>query len=106
MIAGGGGKVRLKRRDELEPAWDPATADRIAVWECVQHQVRVAEAGGGVAEAARLVDVMGTGRAKVAHTLASVSERKGWTEEALACNVTSWLQGRSCRARCRRLCAG
>ena len=37
---------------------------------------------------------MGPERAENARTLASVSERKGWTEEAYACNVlvASWPQ--------------
>ena len=100
VIAGGGGKVRLKRRDELDPSWDPDSDDRIADWECVQHLVRAmnAETGGGVTEAARLVISMGPGRSENARTLAyrlfTISERKGWTEEALAYNilVTSWPQ--------------
>ena len=56
VIVGGGGKVRLSRREELEQDWDPARDRRLADWECVQHLVRAmtAEAGGGVAEAARL----------------------------------------------------
>ena len=100
VLAGGGGKVRLKRRDELDSDWDPATDKRVADWECVQHLVRAmtAETGGGVAEAARLAAAMGSGRAENARTLAyrlyTVSERKGWSGEALAYNVlgTSWPQ--------------
>ena len=85
VLAGGGGKVRLKRRDELDSDWDPATDKRVADWECVQHLVRAmtAETGGGVAEAARLAAAMGPGRAENARTLAyrlyTVSERKGWS---------------------------
>ena len=100
VLAGGGGKVRLKRRDELDSDWDPATDKRVADWECVQHLVRAmtAETGGGVAEAARLAAAMGPGRAENARSLAyrlyTVSERKGWSAEALAYNVlgTSWPQ--------------
>ena len=100
VIAGGSGKVRLKRREELDPGWGPARDDRLVDWECAQHLVRAmtAETGGGVAEAARLAHAMGAGRAENARALAyrlyTVSERKGWTEEALACNilVASWPQ--------------
>ena len=100
VIVGGGGKVRLKRRDELDPAWDPARDDRLVDWECAQHLVRAmtAETGGGVAEAAHLTFAMGPARAENARALAyrlyTVSERKGWTQEALACNIlaTSWPQ--------------
>ena len=100
VIAGGGGKVRLRRRDELDLDWDPASDNRIADWKCVQHLVRAmtAETGGGVSEAARLIIAMGTVRAENTRTLAyrlfTISERRGWTEEALAYNifVTSWPQ--------------
>ena len=100
VLVGGGGKVRLRRRDELDRAWDPATDDRIADWECVQHLVRAmtAEASGGVAEAARLLTAMGPARAQNAHALAyrlhTVSGRKGWSGEALAYNIliASWPQ--------------
>ena len=98
VIFGGRGKVRLKRRDELDSGWNPRTDDRIADWECVQHLVHAmtAETGGGIVEAARLFEAMGPARAANARALAyrlfTVSERKGWTEEALAYNilVTSW----------------
>ena len=100
VLVGGRGRVRLKRRDELEPDWNPSTDRRIADWKCVQHLVRAmtAETGGGVKEAARLATTMGPSRAANARALAyrlyTVAERKGWTGEALACNifVTSWPQ--------------
>ena len=100
VVAGRAGRVRLKRRDELDPDWDPARDRRIVDWECAQHLVRAltAETGGGVAEAARLVDAMGLERAEKARALAyrlyTLSERKGWNGEALACNIlaTSWPQ--------------
>ena len=107
VLTGGGGKVRLVRRDELDPTWDPATDDRIADWKCVQHLVRAmtAETGGGVAEAARLAAAMGPVRAEktraLAYRLYTVSERRGWSGEALACNmlITSWPQVRTEMAR-------
>ena len=100
VIVGGGGKVRLRRREELEQDWDPARDRRLVDWECAQHLVRAmtAEAGGGVAEAARLAHAMGPARAENARALAyrlyTVSERKGWIGETLACNilVASWPQ--------------
>ena len=111
VIVGGGGKVRLKRRDELEEGWDPARDRRLVDWECAQHLVRAMteEAGGGVADAARLAHAMGSARAEKARALAyrlyTVSERKGWAGEALACNilVASWPQ---IRAKAAELAAG
>ena len=100
VIDGKKGKVRLKRRNELDPAWDPNKDDRIADWECAQHLVRAltAKTGGGVSDAARLIIAMGAARAENARALAyrlfTISERKGWNEEALAYNilVASWPQ--------------
>ena len=111
VIVGGGGKVRLRRRDELEEGWDPARDRRLVDWECAQHLVRAMteEAGGGVADAARLAHAMGPARAEKARALAyrlyTVSERKGWAGEALACNilVASWPQ---IRAKAAELAAG
>ena len=100
VVVGGKGKVRLRRRDELDPDWNPATDRRLTDWEGAQHLTRslTAERGGGVAEAARLVLGMGAERADKARALAyrlySLAERKRWTEEAHAYNilVTSWPQ--------------
>ena len=107
VLAGGKGKVRLTRRDELDPDWNPATDRRITDWEGAQHLTRslTAERGGGVAEAARLVLGMGAERAEKARALAyrlySLAERKRWADEAHAYNilVTSWPQIRTEAAR-------
>ena len=111
VVVGGKGKVRLRRRDELDPDWNPATDRRITDWEGTQHLTRslTAERGGGVAEAARLVLGMGTERAEKARALAyrlySLAERKRWADEAHAYNilVTSWPQ---IQAEAARLAAG
>ncbi len=100
VIAGGRGKVRIKRRDELDPDWDPRTDRRVTDWESAQHLTRAltTEQGKGVAEAARLVLGMGADRAENARALAyrlySLADRKRWTDEAHAYNilVTSWPQ--------------
>ena len=111
VIVGGKGKVRLRRRDELAPDWNPATDRRITDWEGAQHLTRslTAERGGGVGEAARLVLGMGAERAEKARALAyrlySLAERKRWADEAHAYNilVTSWPQ---IQAEAARLAAG
>ncbi len=111
VVVGGKGKVRLRRHDELDPDWDPATDRRITDWEGAQHLTRslTAERGGGVAEAARLVLGMGAERAEKARALAyrlySLAERKRWADEAHAYNilVTSWPQ---IQAEAARLAAG
>ena len=96
-VAGAGGRVRLRRRDEPYPDRNPAADERTVDWECVQRLARslTAEAGGGLAEAARLAIALGS-RAERAHNLAyrlhAVCERKGWNAEALVYNIliTSW----------------
>lgn len=98
VIVGGKGKVRLKRRDELESDWNPSVEQHLTDWECAQHLTRslTDEQGGGLNEAARLVLSMGTAQAEKARALAyrlySLADRKQWASEALAYNilVTSW----------------
>ena len=100
VISGGKGRVRLTRREELAPGWNPATDLRITDWKGAQHLTHslTAEQGGGVTEAARLVLAMGADRAEKARALAyrlySLADRKGWSDEARAYNilVTSWPQ--------------
>ena len=100
LILGGKGKVRLTRRDEMEPDWNPSTEHRETVWKNAQHLTRslTAEQGGGLNEAAHLVLAMGTGQADKARALAyrlySLADRKRWVDDALAYNilVTSWPQ--------------
>ena len=111
VVAGGKGKVRIRGRDQLDPAWDPARDQRATDWEGAQHLTRAlnAERGGGVAEAARLVIAMGTERAEKARALAyrlhALADRKRWADEAHAYNVlvTSWPQ---IQAEAARLSAG
>ena len=40
------GRVRILRRDEIDPDWDPATDTRLTVWECCQHLIRTLEREG------------------------------------------------------------
>ena len=40
------GKVRILRRDELDPEWEPQTDTHLTVWECLQYLVRAHEKDG------------------------------------------------------------
>ncbi len=40
------GKVRILKRDELDPEWEPRTDTHLTVWECLQHLVRSHEQDG------------------------------------------------------------
>ncbi|MCQ3935713.1 MAG: hypothetical protein DPW18_01575 [Chloroflexi bacterium] len=89
-----GGKVRLLRRDELNPDWDPAQDKRPTAWEAVQHLIRALESQGE-ASAAELLTKLGaiTDPARdLAYRLYTVCERKGWAQDALGYNmlVVAW----------------
>ena len=40
------GKVRILKRDELDPDWEPQTDTHLTVWECLQYLVRAHEKDG------------------------------------------------------------
>jgi putative DNA methylase len=88
------GKVKLFKPEELPEDWNPATDERLTVWEMVHHLIRVLEAGGEIA-AAELVARLGS-KADIARELAyrlyTQCERKKRAQEALAYNslVQSW----------------
>jgi putative DNA methylase len=86
--------VRLLRRDELDPDWDPTTGRRPTVWEVAHHLVHRIHEEGEQAAAALLAAVGGHGDSakELAYRLYLICERKGWATEALDYNslVTSW----------------
>jgi putative DNA methylase len=90
------GKVRLLSRGELPEGWDPAVDRRLTAWEVTQHLVkRLMAADGGEASAAALlrrVGGLGEPARELAYRLYTISERKGWAEEALGYNslVIAW----------------
>jgi putative DNA methylase len=91
------GKARLLGVDELSERWDPASDERVSVWEVVLRLAKaVSEQGVETAvtifaAAARRVD-MDTAK-ELPALLFRVSDRKGWTDSALLFNSlgTSWL---------------
>ena len=89
-----GGKVRLLRRDELDPEWDPAEDRRLTVWEITQHLV--ARQGRSDAQAGKLLARAGPGLGDYARHLAyllyEVANAAGRTEDAVAYNslIVSW----------------
>ena len=98
------GKVRLLSRDELGAEWDPASDARLTVWEVTQHLIsRLGESESAAADLLRRVGGgLGERARQLAYLLYQVSDRRGWTEEAVAFNslVQAWpeiskLAGRS-----------
>ena len=90
------GKVRLLRRDELDPNWNPETDQRISVWECLQHLIRVLEAEGEQAAGELLRRIDGTKQQEardLAYCLYEIcSGKRSDAREALACNslLAAW----------------
>lgn len=94
IAASAKGRVRLLARNEYSADWDPATDDRIPVWEAMQRLIRALLVDGEIGAAALLARIGGMGdiARDLAYRLYHVAERKGLTEEARAYNalVVAW----------------
>lgn len=95
VLKSGAGKVRLYRWDELDPGWDPATDERLTVWEAVHHLVERLNTHGEEGAArllARLPSDVAAQARQLAYRLYAICERKGWAEHARGYNalVISW----------------
>ena len=97
------GKVRLLRRDELEPSWDPEKDKRLTAWESVQHLIHALDRNGEEAAAALLSHLGGLSETArdLAYRLYTICERKGWAQHALAYNmlVVAWPRLKELAAR-------
>lgn len=86
--------MRLLRRDELDPKWDPGTDRRLTIWEITQHLIAQLDKGETYAgELLAKVDGGMSDQARhLAYLLYQVADSKGSTEDAVAYNslVTSW----------------
>jgi len=91
----GAGRVRLLKREELDPDWNPKTDTRLTMWEVTQYLIHRLETGGEMAAAELVRDVSGE-RGEIAKELAyrlyQTCDRKKWAEEARRYNafVASW----------------
>lgn len=72
------GKVRLLRREELDPNWTPKGDTRLTVWEVAQHLIRRLEGSGeeAAAELLREVGSLGEVARDLSYRLYSICERK------------------------------
>ena len=95
IVEANAGKVRLLGRGELPEGWDPATDERLTVWEMTQHLISRLDEGEALAAA--LARRLG-GSAEIARDLAYrlylICERKKWSQEGQAYNglVVAWPQ--------------
>jgi putative DNA methylase len=77
------GKVRLLRRDELDPKWDPATDRRLTVWEVALHLIRaLASSESDAAQLLARAGWLGETARDLAYRLYTICDRKGWAEDA------------------------
>ena len=93
ILAAKGGKVRLLRRDELPPDWDPGKDKRLTIWECTHQLIRALDTGEG--KAADLLRRLGShveAARDLSYRLYSICERRKWAQDALGYNalVQSW----------------
>lgn len=95
IVSSSAGKVRLKERAEMEADWDPATDDRVSVWEATQQLVKQLEEHGESAAADLLDQLGGYGDTAqlLAYRLYSTCERKGWAKEAGPYNALAAVWG-------------
>ena len=88
------GKVRLLRREDLLPTWNPKTDTRITAWEIVQYLVLKLDKEGEQPAASLLKQLGSDGDAArdLAYRLYNYCERKKWSQDALAYNmlVVAW----------------
>ncbi len=107
MVAAGilesrAGKVRLLRRNQLDPEWDPAQDRRLTAWEVTQHLIRALDEGEQAA-AALLARLGGAGDAArdLAYRLYTICDRKGWAQGAPGYNmlVVAWPRLKDLAAR-------
>ena len=98
IVESAAGKVRLLRRDELDPEWEPRTDPPTTVWECLQHLVRQHEKDGIADDTALLVKKIGdkVDAAKdLAYCLYDISANKRQNaKEAMAYNalIADWAE--------------
>ena len=93
ILVAKGGKVRLKRKEELDGEWDPATDERLTVWEATHHLIRSLDSGEQVAAALlKKLGAMAEVARDLSYRLYTVCERRKWAQEAIGYNalVLSW----------------
>ncbi len=94
VVESGAGKLRLLRWAEFPKDWSPESDTRTPVWEALHQLIRALNQDGESAAGALLARM--PARAEpiraLAYRLYTLCERKGWAEEARACNelVAAW----------------
>lgn len=96
VITSKGGNVRLLRPEELPTNWDPATDQRLTIWEMTHHLLRLyhhEKAGdAATADLLRRIGIQGDVARELAYRLHNTSEKKKLSQEAQGYNalVLGW----------------
>ncbi|WP_422001199.1 DUF1156 domain-containing protein [Roseovarius mucosus] len=95
IVESAAGKVRILKRDEMDPEWEPDTDTHLTIWECCQHLVRLHEKYGIGYEAAVMLKKFGAKAGDVrdlAYVLYNICEKRGEAKEATAYNalIADW----------------
>ena len=95
IIESQAGKVRVLKRDELDPKWEPQTVPHLTVWECLQYLVRQHEEAGVSYETALLLrKIEGKAGAvkELAYCLYDICTKRQDAKEANAYNalISDW----------------
>ncbi|MEZ7892780.1 MAG: DUF1156 domain-containing protein [Candidatus Wallbacteria bacterium] len=91
-----GGKVRLRNWNEYPSEWNPATDNRLPVWEALHQMIRTirnnGETAAGQILAQSKIRSMAESVRQLSYRLYTLCERKGWADDARAYNelITSW----------------
>ena len=93
ILAAKGGKVRLLKKEELPADWDPATDERLTVWESTHQLIRSLDSGEQVAAALlKKLGAMAEVARDLSYRLYTVCERRKWSQDAIGYNalVLAW----------------
>ena len=94
VVSAKAGIVKLLGAADLPTNWDPATDDRITVWEAAHQLARALFEQGeqGAANLLRRLGSFGDVARELAYRLHSISDRRKWSEEARLYNslVVAW----------------
>lgn len=94
VISASSGKVQLVRPAEYPSDWDPATDQRLPIWEALHQLIRIFRTDGESASGRVLSQIESKAEPvrQLAYRLYTLCERAGLAEEARAYNelITSW----------------
>jgi len=94
VISASSGKVQLVRPAEYPADWDPATDQRLPIWEALHQLIRIFRSEGESASGRVLSQIESKAEPvrQLAYRLYTLCERAGLAEEARAYNelITSW----------------